>query len=204
MSKPYPALLCVIALVLTLTLLSGCSSDTADAPGTKPSNNTGNGTAVTPQPEPANPPGGNTSGNGTAPAPTHPTDTDTGSKPEPAPEDGKPAVVAGNDAFRVYGPAPGSVIGKSFTVRGQARVFEAAFSYNLEDGHNILAEGHPKASIGAPEWGDFEFTVKLSEMPTSPTGVLTIYEASAKDGSPLHELHIPYTFDKAILKLETK
>ena len=28
-------------------------------------------------------------------------------------------------------------------------------SYSLEDGHEILAEGHVMASKGAPEWGKF-------------------------------------------------
>ncbi|MFC4812825.1 Gmad2 immunoglobulin-like domain-containing protein [Paenibacillus sp. GCM10023250] len=117
------------------------------------------------------------------------------------PEGEKAKIVASNEAFRVYGPAPDSVVGKSFKVKGQARVFEAAFGYSFEDGHNVLAEGHAMADAGAPAWGEFELDIALQEPPSSPTGVLTLYEASAKDGSHVHELHIAYTFDKDILRL---
>ncbi|RAP74123.1 Gmad2 immunoglobulin-like domain-containing protein [Paenibacillus montanisoli] len=113
-----------------------------------------------------------------------------------------PQIVAGNEAFRIFEPAEGSVVGKAITVKGQARVFEAAFSYSLEDGHNVLAEGHATADKGAPEWGDFEFTVTLTEAPTSTTGVLTIYDSGAKDGSPLHPLHLAYTFENGLVKLQ--
>ncbi|SEN57424.1 Gmad2 immunoglobulin-like domain-containing protein [Paenibacillus sp. OV219] len=122
-----------------------------------------------------------------------------GKKPYPAPEPAKPAIVASNDAFRVYGPAEGSEVGKSFTVKGQARVFEAAFRFSFEDGHNVLAEGQVIADIGAPEWGNFEFIVTLDEAPTSPVGTLTIYELSAKDGSAVHALHLSYNFEKELL-----
>src|SRR5690606_40271658 len=46
-----------------------------------------------------------------------------------------PVPVAENEAFRVFTPAPQTVLGNSFTVEGQARVFEAAFTWQLEDGH---------------------------------------------------------------------
>ncbi|NBD25312.1 Gmad2 immunoglobulin-like domain-containing protein [Paenibacillus glycinis] len=115
--------------------------------------------------------------------------------------DTKPKIAAANEAFRIYAPTEDSVVGKSFTVKGEARVFEAAFGYTFEDGHNVLAEGHAMADQGAPEWGNFELKIALNDLPTSPTGVLTIYESSAKDGAHVHELHIAYTFEKGILNL---
>lgn len=101
-----------------------------------------------------------------------------------------PAIVAENDAFRLFGPAPDSEVSGSFTVSGQARVFEAAFSWSLEDGHNILAEGHTMANQGAPEWGDFEFEVNYKQA-TNSTLMLIVFVHSAKDGSPEHQLIIP-------------
>ncbi|MBO7748821.1 Gmad2 immunoglobulin-like domain-containing protein [Paenibacillus sp. MWE-103] len=178
-------------------------------------NDTGDGGTVAPS-QPSDPSagsggngpnaGGGTNGNGG-------TNANGGAKPgtgndanagggKSEPDSAKPKVVASNEAFRVYGPAPDSVVGKTFKVKGQARVFEAAFGYSFEDGHNVLAEGHAMADKGAPAWGEFELDIALQEPPSSPTGVLTIYEASAKDGSHVHELHIAYTFDKSILKLE--
>jgi hypothetical protein len=120
--------------------------------------------------------------------------------PSPAPDSQK--VVFENDAFKIFEPAPNSEVGTTFKVRGRARVFEAAFSYKFEDGHNVLAEGNVKADAGAPEWGEFEFTV-TSQNATNPTGVLIIYEASAKDGSPTNQLMLPLKFKpEAIERLQ--
>jgi len=127
-------------------------------------------------------------------------DSQRGSEPEPAEKDeatptpSNPDIVAENEAFRIFEPEPNVVVDKTLKVRGEARVFEAVLSYSLEDGHEILAEGHVQASKGAPEWGSFEIDITLKQMPTSPSGMLTIYEGSAKDGSPIHQLHIPLKF----------
>jgi hypothetical protein len=115
------------------------------------------------------------------------------------PTTSSPKVVLENEAFRIYEPAPDMEVGKTFTVRGQARVFEAAFSYSFEDGHNVLAEGNAKAAASAPEWGDFEFTVTFDKA-TSPVGTLVIYEASAKDGSQTNQLTLPVKFKAELLK----
>src|SRR5690606_32108736 len=98
--------------------------------------------------------------------------------------------VAENDAFKVFAPEPDTEVGQTFTVRGQARVFEAAFSWTLEDGHSILAEGHEMTDAGAPEWGNFEFDVTFDKA-TNSTLTLILWVGSAKDGEPEHELMIP-------------
>lgn len=208
-----------LALMLAFAALAGCSGNnggTASAPGKPPASEqsgnagTDNGSGGT---KAGN--GGNTGTKAGQSGSNAGTGTDSGIKAQTnaganggtnagTANEGKPKVVASNEAFRIYGPAPDSVVGKTFTVKGQARVFEAAFGYSFEDGHNVLAEGHAMADMGAPEWGTFELTVTLKEMPTSPTGVLTIYESSAKDGSPVHELHIAYKFEKGLLQLDSK
>src|SRR6476469_10152800 len=40
-----------------------------------------------------------------------------------------------------------------YQVTGKAQVFEAAFSWVVEDGHNELASGHEMTDAGAPAWG---------------------------------------------------
>ncbi|QHW32442.1 hypothetical protein GZH47_17575 [Paenibacillus rhizovicinus] len=213
MKRIFSFMIGAVVLMLVFSMLAGCSGNSqniANPPGNAPSGNQGSGDTATPGSgtntgnngtvtEPANTPDGNTSTNSSTNQ-----GTNAGTNSGTAANDGKPKIVASNEAFRVYEPAPDAVIGKAFTVKGEASVFEAAFSYSLEDGHNVLAEGHAMADMGAPEWGKFEFTVTLTDMPTSPTGVLTIYESSAKDGSSVHELHIAYTFEKGLLKLETE
>ena len=99
-------------------------------------------------------------------------------------------IVAENDAFKVFEPAPDSVVNNEFIVRGEARVFEANVSYEFEDGHNILDEGFVTASQGAPEWGEFEITISFDEV-ANDTGLIVLYEESAKDGSRQNELIIP-------------
>lgn len=143
-------------------------------------NGAGTGSSGTPTPaEPNNPP-------------SKPVDSGNGGSKEPV-------IVAENEAFRIYAPADDAVVGKTFKVTGEARVFEAAFSYSFEDGHNVLAEGHVMADQGAPEWGKFEFEVTFKEA-TSPYGILIIYESSAKDGSPVHQLEIRVKFADGIVK----
>lgn len=101
-----------------------------------------------------------------------------------------------NSAFEILEPAPFTVVSDRLRLRGKARVFEATFMVRVEDGHNVLAEQPVMASEGAPGWGDFDVEIPLQEMPTSPHGVVHVFEASAKDGSPLHALVIPITFQR--------
>jgi hypothetical protein len=101
-----------------------------------------------------------------------------------------PVPVAENDVFRVFSPQPETEIGSPIIVKGQARVFEAAFSWTLEDGHNILAQGHEMASAGAPEWGDFQFEINYDKA-SQPHMMLILFVHSAKDGSIINELVIP-------------
>ncbi|PTQ55828.1 MAG: hypothetical protein BSOLF_1425 [Candidatus Carbobacillus altaicus] len=105
----------------------------------------------------------------------------------------KHTIVAWHDAFRVYAPAPNSTIEPSFNIHGEARIFEGAFNYSLEDGHNILAEGTIQASQGAPGWGTFDVTISFDPSSTESylTQTLILYEVSPKDGSPVHQLVIP-------------
>ena len=77
---------------------------------------------------------------------------------------------------------------KEFKISGEAQVFEATISWKIEDGHNVLKEGHETTDAGAPEWGRFEFTVTAEKERENSTLVLILYEASAKDGSHQHEL----------------
>jgi len=107
--------------------------------------------------------------------------------------------VAENDAFRVFAPAPDTEVGSTFTVEGEARVFEAAFSWTLDDGHTILAEGHEMADGGAPAWGRFSFDVAF-EHASQPNVMLTLFIHSAKDGSVEKELIIPLKVPEDLVK----
>ncbi len=80
--------------------------------------------------------------------------------------------------------------GNSFRVRGQGQIFEASFNWVIEDGHNEIAKGYQMTDAGAPEWGNFDFTVKASKKRANSTLHIILFEASAKDGSRQHELQM--------------
>lgn len=107
----------------------------------------------------------------------------------------KQEIVLENEVFRIFEPVPNAVVGNEFTVRGEARVFEASFMYEFEDGHNILDEGSVTASTGAPDWGEFEITITFDEV-AYETGTVILYDESQKDGSRQNELFIPVTVEK--------
>lgn len=107
----------------------------------------------------------------------------------------QPEIVLENEAFRIYEPTPDAVVGNQFTVRGEAKVFEASFRYEFEDGHNILDEGNVVASTAAPDWGEFEITIAFDEV-AYDTGTVILYDESQKDGSRQYELFIPVKIEK--------
>ena len=116
-------------------------------------------------------------------------------KGEPGEDCEKEEVVMENEAFQIFEPAPNAEVKDRIVVRGLARVFEGTLKYEFEDGHFILDEGFTTASIGAPEWGEFEIIINLSTA-TDGNYRIVLYEESAKDGSNLNELIIPVQVSK--------
>ncbi|MDO8365577.1 MAG: Gmad2 immunoglobulin-like domain-containing protein [Saprospiraceae bacterium] len=82
-------------------------------------------------------------------------------------------------------------IGKdSFLIHGQGQIFEASFSWIVEDGHNELKKGFQMTDAGAPEWGKFEFAIRVQKEREHSTLMLVLFESSPKDGSRQYELPI--------------
>lgn len=77
-----------------------------------------------------------------------------------------------------------------FRVKGQAQVYEATINWSVEDGHNIITDGFTTATIGAPEWGDFDFTFEAKKAEENSVLTLVLFETSAEDGSQKHSLPI--------------
>ena len=80
--------------------------------------------------------------------------------------------------------------GDTFRISGKAQIFEANFGWVIEDGHNELQQGHEMTDAGAPEWGNFNFTVTAEKKNPNSTLHLILFESSAKDGSRQHELPV--------------
>lgn len=86
----------------------------------------------------------------------------------------------------VIEPGQGARVGRTFTVKGTATVFEATVSWSVTrpGSSTKIKSGYVTATKGAPERGDFTVTVTL---PAGTTGdvVFTAWESSAQDGSVL-------------------
>ena len=108
-------------------------------------------------------------------------------KPEPQPQP-QPKVYA-NKRFK---DVTVEKVGENkFRIRGKGQIFEASFSWVIEDGHEELKKGYEMTDAGAPEWGNFDFTVEAIKKRPNSTLHIVIYEISAKDGSRQYELPIP-------------
>ena len=87
-------------------------------------------------------------------------------------------------------PAAGDTVTSPVTVSGRARVFEAVVSITIFDANgNIIADTSTMASAGgpslAPYSADVPFTVSQMQQ-----GCVRVFEASAKDGSPINVVQV--------------
>ncbi|HZG58269.1 Gmad2 immunoglobulin-like domain-containing protein [Paenibacillus sp.] len=96
----------------------------------------------------------------------------------------------GNNAFRNVA-VRGS--GGSYTITGEARVFEAMMMYAVSDGHDYLLEEPYMVSAGAPAWAAFELKIELpaSRLPVNGTLTAELFEYSANDGSKVNVWVVP-------------
>lgn len=94
----------------------------------------------------------------------------------------------------VTSPQPGAKVASPLTVRGTARVFEAAVNLRLltADGHKI-AETYATANAGAPERGVFETRLTFAR-PAASKGYLEVFWTSPKDGTEMDKVRVPVRF----------
>ena len=102
---------------------------------------------------------------------------------------GHPSAITTGTA--VYAPHVGATVGRSVTVSGLARAFEATVSWRVRDSAREVAAGFTNASIGtSPYYGTFEFTAQI---PASVSGNVTldVFQVSPRDGSDTNKVSIP-------------
>ena len=94
-------------------------------------------------------------------------------------------------AILVEAPTPGDPIRSPVRVRGTANTFEAQFILKIVDpGGKTLVEKPVMATSGSGTRGTFDVTVPYKSS-KSGWGKIVVYEASAKDGSPINVVEIP-------------
>lgn len=97
-------------------------------------------------------------------------------------------------AIWVTAPTAGQKITSPVTIKGSARVFEAAVSTRIVDeSGQVLARGFGTATEGAPGRGDFVITLPF---PASQAGKgkLEVYWGSPRDGQDMDIVSIPVTW----------
>lgn len=108
-----------------------------------------------------------------------------GANPGP-PDSAYPAIV-------VSAPAAGASSTSPLVVSGQARVFEAVVSLALKDGTGAtIVAATTQAQAGAPALAPFSTSISFSVAAVTPA-CLWVFEASARDGSPINIVQVPLT-----------
>jgi len=110
---------------------------------------------------------------------------DKSNTPEPETSTEK---IYGNERFKdVTATRTGD---NTFLIKGKGQIFEANFGWVIEDGHDELQTGHQMTDAGAPEWGNFSFTITVAKEDTNSTLHIILFESSPKDGSRQYELPV--------------
>ena len=127
--------------------------------------------------------------------------------------DGKPVEVFGGEglildhpvgradyeeltpAILVESPTVGDTVGSPMRITGTANTFEATFMITITDWDGkVIAEQYATATSGSGTRGTFDVTVPFT-WSLYPRGALTVWESSAKDGSPINVVEIPLNFE---------
>lgn len=125
--------------------------------------------------------------------PTTTTSTTTVNTVRPRPTG---AVCDAQNFICVTAPAAQTTIGNPVLVQGTAIAFENTVQYELQDAQGfVMANGFVTANapdVGQP--GPFETRIFWNQLPTTSTGTLVMFEASARDGQPIHTVRVPVRF----------
>jgi hypothetical protein len=126
-----------------------------------------------------------------APAPSPPS-TSAACPPNPSPTNpADPSMI-------VNAPLAGQRVTSPMPISGRARVFEAAVSIDVFDASGgLLVHTFTMASGGAPALAPFAASVPFA-VTREQTGCIRVFEASARDGSPVNVVQVPITLGFAI------
>lgn len=103
---------------------------------------------------------------------------------------GRAAIEGQTPQILVESPLPGDAVRSPIRLRGTANVFEATVSIDVRDANGrLLKRTFTTATAGNGTRGTFETGIALPGREGDVTVIA--YEASAKDGTPLHVVRLP-------------
>ncbi len=108
--------------------------------------------------------------------------------------------------IHVFTPQPDDEVGLPLVIKGEARTFEAAFSYRIKNSvGKVLVEGHSMTTGTAdlPAFRPFEVTVNYPD-PKTASGSVEVFEFSAKDGSEINKVIVPVRFKQNVQVMNVK
>lgn len=101
-------------------------------------------------------------------------------------------LVADSGNVIVAAPTAGSVVSSPVTVRGRARVFEAALNGRIvTKSGNVLGEAYFMADAGGPEFGNFDAEIAFKMSRSAESGYVEVFARSAKDGAIIDLVRVP-------------
>lgn len=106
-----------------------------------------------------------------------------------------PIAPSSSQNIEVLSPLMGDSVKSGFGVKGNARTFESTVNIRLIDSSgNVIVETVTMAN--APDAGQFgPFEKVLNFKTTDTSGILEVFQYSAKDGSEIDKVEIPVTFN---------
>ena len=103
---------------------------------------------------------------------------------------GRRAIEEQTPQILIESPLPGDAVRSPLRLRGTANVFEATVSIDVRDANGkLLKRTFTTATSGNGTRGTFDTEIAVPDREGAVTVVT--YEASAKDGTPLHVVRLP-------------
>lgn len=104
-------------------------------------------------------------------------------------------LVSASGNMKVTSPDKDELINNPVLIKGEARVFESQFNWRVRDADGTILAAGP-AYANAPDVGQFgPFEIKANyAKPKSQTGIVEVFDYSAKDGSEIDLVRIPVRF----------
>lgn len=81
----------------------------------------------------------------------------------------------------------------TFTVKGEASLFEGTYQYTVKQGNKIVAKGFGTASKGGPEWGTFtqKISIPVSKLSGDKPLTVELFEVDQATGKITNKVVMP-------------